>query len=108
MIQIAMFAYALAVGLTLAGIVATLVELTNGRRIGFRPPFITADRFALSLALTVVAGPAMIANEAIAARREGVIEWPVLGICLTIAVAWCTATGILLVDLALALSRLLG
>lgn len=108
MTHIAMFAYALAVGLTLAGIVATLVELTNGRRIGFRPPFVTADRFALSLALTAVAGPAMIANEAIAAHREGVIAWPALGVCLAIAVTWCMATGILFVDLALALSRLLG
>lgn len=103
-----MFAYALAAGLTLAGIVATLVELANGRRIGFRPPFVVADRLARSLALTMAAGPAMIANEAIAARREGVIEWPAFGICLAIAAVWCTATGILLVDLALVLSGLLG
>lgn len=108
MASIVLFAYALAVGLTLAGLAATVMELVIGRRVGFRPPFVTSDSFGRSLALTVLAGPAMIANEAIAARREGVIEWPVFGICLVIAVAWCTATGILFVDLALVVAGLIG
>lgn len=108
MAAIAQFAYAFAVGLTLAGLAATLLELSAGRRIGFRPPFVSAERFGRSLALTMLAGPLMLANEAIAARRTGLIELRVLGLCVVFAAVWSTATGVLLVELALLAVGLLG
>jgi len=108
MVAIAQFAYAFAVGLTLAGIAGTLLEIVIGRRIGFRPPFVMPGRFGRSLVLTMLAGPLMLANEAIAAKRVGLIQVSVFVICLAVAVVWSTATGVLLVELALVGGGLLG
>ncbi len=104
----AMLAYALAVGLTLSGLAGTAVEIATGRRLGFRPPFVTPERFARSLALTCAAGPFMLANEAIAAYKAGVIEARALAAWALVAMIWSLAAGILAVELALAASAHLG
>lgn len=106
--SLALLAYALAVGLTLCGLAGTAIELAAGRRLGFRPPFVTPGRFGASLALTMAAGPFMLANEAIAAYRAGAIDWSALALCAVAAAIWATALGILTVELALLVSGLLG
>ncbi len=106
--SLALMAYAFAVGMTLCGLVGTTFELVAGCRLGFHPPFVRRERFAVSLALTAAAGPFMLANEAIAARRAGAIDGPATALCAVAAGIWAMALGILTVELALLVSRLLG
>lgn len=106
--SLALFAYALAAGLTVCGLVGTVAEIAAGRRLGFRPPFVVRERFGLSLALTFAAGPFMLANEALAAHRAGLIERSVLALCTAGAVVWAMAAGVVIVELALLASALLG
>ena len=105
---VALFAYALATGLTLAGLAGTMIELVSGRRLGFRPPLVTSQRFAVSLALTLAAGPFMLGNEALAAWRDKMIDPFVLGLCALAAGIWSLASRILKLQHALAGSSLLG
>lgn len=105
---LALLAYALAAGLTVCGLVATAAEIATGRRLGFRPPFVVRERLGRSLALTFAAGPFMFANEALAARRSGLIGGRALALCAAASVAWAAVAGIVVVELALAGSSLLG
>jgi hypothetical protein len=105
---VALVAYAFAVGTTLCGLAGTTFELFAGRRLGFRPPFVRRERFAVSLALTMAAGPFMLANEAIAARQAGAIDRAAAALCALAAAVWATALGVLAVEFALLVSRLLG
>lgn len=98
--QAALLAYALAVGLTLSGLAGTAIQLATGRRLGFRPPFVTRARVGLSLALAFAAGPFMLANEAIAAYRTGRIDRPMLALWAAVALVWSTAAGVLVLELA--------
>mgnify|MGYP001026902260 CR=1 FL=1 len=102
-----MLVYALAAGLTLAGLAGSAIEMAAGRRLCFRPPFVTRRRFGLSLLLTMATGPFMLANEALAARRCGAIDRAPFGLCILVAAIWSIATGILMVELALMASALL-
>lgn len=105
---LALFAYALAAGLTLAGLAGSAIEIAHGRRLDFRPPFVMPGRIGRSLATTVAAGPFMLANEALAAHRAGAIATPALALCALAAALWSTATGIVVVELALLAASLLG
>lgn len=106
--SIALFAYALAVGLTLCGLAGSAIEIASGRRLGFRAPFVSRDRFGASLAMTLAVGPFMLANEALAAYRVGAIDMLALTLCGVAATAWAMATGVVVVELALVLPNLLG
>lgn len=97
----AMLAYALAVGLTLAGLAGTMIEMATGRRLGFRPPFVTRARVGLSLALAFAVGPFMLANEAIATYRTGGIRPVALALWAVVALVWSTAAGVLFLELVL-------
>lgn len=98
--SLALLAYALAAGLTLCGLVATAAEIVTGRRFGFRPPFVMRGRLGRSLALILAAGPFMLANEALAACREGSINGRALALCALACAAWAGMAGIVVVELA--------
>lgn len=97
--------YAFCAGLTLSGVSATLLELTNGRRAGFRPPFIHRDRLMASLGTTLAAGPYMLGNEALAAWRLGIIGSVTLVFWGVVAAVWALASGIVVVEIALVIAR---
>lgn len=97
----AALAYALAVGLTFCGLAGSAIELASGRRLRLGPPFVSRGRPGRSLALTLAAGPFMLANEAIAARRAGLIGRPAFILCAAGAAVWAAATGVAVVELAL-------
>ena len=97
-----LLAYSLAAGLTVSGVAACLLELATGRRLGFRPPFLVRERLLVSLFRAAAAGPYMVGNEALAAFREGVIGPLHLAAWTAIATAWALATGILVIEVALA------
>lgn len=103
----ALLAYMLAAGLTAGGLVAAAAEIAAGRRLGLRAPFVARERLGRSLALIFAAGPFMFANEALAARRNGLIDWRGLALCLLASVAWAGMAGIVIVELVLAGASLL-
>lgn len=97
---LALLAYALAAGLTLGGLVATAAEIVTGRRLGFSPPFVMRSRLGRSLVLTFAVGPFMLANDALAACREGLISGWALALCTLACFAWAGMAGIVVVELA--------
>jgi hypothetical protein len=92
-------AFAVMSGITVSGLLGSVMEVAIGKpvsfgdRIGSRTQFLT---FALSM---VVAGPMMLANDAIRARREGRISQLYLGFCGLTALVWAGALGIVAVGL---------
>ena len=96
--------YALAVGLTLSGLAASLLELAKGAHAGFRPPFVERGRLVASFGATAAAGPYMLGNEALAAWREGIIGRRALALWTVVAGLWALASGVLVVEVALAAS----
>ncbi len=108
MAPLLLIAYAFAVGLTLSGIAASVLELVKGRRAGLRPPFIERGKFLSSLGSAALAGPYMIGNEALAAWREGVIGGGALAFWAVVAAVWASASGVVIVELALAARTLIS
>lgn len=94
--------YAFTAGVTLSGVAATVLEIAAGGRAGFRPPFIGRDRLAASLGTTLAAGPYMLGNEALAAWRAGIIGTLTLIAWGAVAAIWALASGVVVVELALA------
>ncbi|RWA76703.1 MAG: hypothetical protein E5X49_11485 [Mesorhizobium sp.] len=100
--------YAFAVGLTACGLAGSAMELFSGRRLAFAEPYVSPAHIVRSLAATACAGPFMLANEALAARREGRISMLALLSCGCTAVAWALALGIVLITIASWTTGLLG
>lgn len=93
-------AYALAAGLAFGGMAATLIREFCGDEPRFQPPFADSAHVLRSLGITLAAGPYMLANEAIAARRAGSISGLSFATALLLCVAWALAAGVVLVFLA--------
>lgn len=97
--QIELIAFALLAGLTVSGIAGSLMELAACRQLSFAEPFVSRRHVLRSLASAAIAGPLMLANDALAARREGRISGLALASCGATATIWSIATGTLLIDL---------
>lgn len=94
-------AFALAVGLTVAGFAGSVMEIAAGARLCLAPPFVDRRRIALSLAASFAAGPYMLVNDALDARAARRIGLPALAACVAIALGWALATGIVATELAI-------
>ncbi|WP_430708735.1 DUF6949 family protein [Mesorhizobium vachelliae] len=92
--------YAFAVGVTACGLAGSAMELLSGRRLAFAEPYVSPVHILRSLAATACAGPFMLANEALAARREGRIGTMALLSCGCTAIAWALALGVVLIAIA--------
>ncbi|TGV05021.1 hypothetical protein EN816_36860, partial [Mesorhizobium sp. M8A.F.Ca.ET.173.01.1.1] len=78
------------------------------RRLAFAEPYVSPVHILRSLAATTCAGPFMLTNEALAARREGRIGTMALFSCGCTAIAWALALGIVLITIASWAFGLLG
>jgi hypothetical protein len=111
--SVVLIAFAFLVGLTVCGLAGSAMELACGRRLAFVEPYVSPAHVLRSLAATALAGPFMLFNDALAARRAGRISWPALASCGCTALMWTLALGIvalgvlswtgLLLDLAVAI-----
>jgi hypothetical protein len=88
--------FAFLTGLTACGLVSTVLELSCGRRLAFVEPYVSSHHVVRSLAATAVAGPFMLLNDALAARREGRISSPGLLSCVCTAMLWALALGVVI------------
>ena len=63
-LQLALFAFL--AGLTFAGLAGSTLELLFRRPVTLGMPFVSQDRILRSLGFTLLAGPLMLVNEALA------------------------------------------
>ncbi|MBL8583270.1 MAG: hypothetical protein JNL61_13735 [Rhizobiaceae bacterium] len=88
------WAFALMVGITVAGLAGTILELAARRPVSFAEPFLSRARPLRSLFAAMLAGPLMLGNDALDAwRRSRISAWQ-LASSATVAFAWALATGI--------------
>lgn len=90
---------AFANGLSVTAASGYFMQWWCGGEAGFRPPFVTHHHMLRSLAVTAVAGPFLLASEALVAHREGRLPSPALGACFVVVPLWMTAIGIVVLSL---------
>lgn len=95
-------------GLTACGVMGSALELASGARLSFSPPFVSTGRIGRSLLVTAAAGPFMLANEALAARRDRAVSAVQFWSCITVSGLWALAAGIVVLNLALRAVTLLS
>lgn len=95
-----LLAFAFLVGMTVCGLSGTLLELVASRPVRFGEPFLSRRRPLLSLATTALAGPLMLANDALSAFRANRISLAGLASSALVAMAWALATGVIVLDVA--------
>ncbi|MBN9221625.1 MAG: hypothetical protein J0I79_27090 [Mesorhizobium sp.] len=108
MAEMELFLFAFVVGLTVCGITGSTMELVSGRKIAFAEPYVSASHVLRSLAATACAGPFMLVNDALDARRERRISTLALLSCGCTAMAWSLALGIVVLAVASGAIDLLG
>ncbi len=106
LVELILFAFA--VGLTACGLAGSAMELIAGRKVAFAEPYVSSAHVLRSLAATACAGPFMLVNDALDARREGRISILALISCGCTAVAWTLALGVVLLAIACWADALLG
>lgn len=92
--------FAFVAGLTLSGLVGSVMQIATGLPLSFAEPYVSSRHLLRSLVSTASAGPFMLGNDALAAWRGGRSSWLVLASCLLTAFIWALSIGILAVDLA--------
>jgi hypothetical protein len=102
-----LLAFALFTGITLSGIAGSVLEMIAESPLSFAEPFVSRSHVAWSLTATVLAGPMMLANDAMKAWRSGDISLAVLGSCAGTSLVWALAIGIVALELAARLTTLL-
>ena len=108
MAQMELFLFAFAVGLTVCGLTGSTMELVSGRKVAFTEPYVSPSHVLRSLLATACAGPFMLVNDAIDARRERRISMIALMSCGCTAIAWALALGVVVLAIASWTIRLLG
>ncbi|TJV45186.1 MAG: hypothetical protein E5Y02_05515 [Mesorhizobium sp.] len=102
------FLFAFVVGLTVCGVIGSTMELVSGRKVAFAEPYVSPSHVLRSLAATAGAGPFMLINDALDARRQNRISTVALLSCGCTAIAWSLALGIVVLAIASGTIRLLG
>jgi len=108
MAQMELFLFAFLVGLTVCGLTGSMMELVSGRKVAFAEPYVSPAHVLRSLAATAGAGPFMLVNDALDARREKRISMIALLSCGCTAIAWSLALGIVVLAIASWAIGLLG
>lgn len=86
-------AFALMCGITLSGIAGSLLELATGKPPSFSEPYLSSRRLVRSFLAAALAGPVMLANDALAARRSGDISRIYFAFCAGTSLTWAAALG---------------
>ena len=106
--SVELFAFALFTGITVCGVAGSILEMIAAQPLSFTEPFVSRDHVGWSLTATLLAGPMMLANDAVNARRAGRISTAVLGSCGCTALVWSLAIGVVSLELAARMATLLA
>lgn len=98
--HVELLAFALFTGITISGMAGTIFEMIVERPVSFAEPFVSRQALARSLSATLLAGPMMLMNDTLAARRRGDISLPMAISCGCTALCWSLAIGIVALELA--------
>jgi hypothetical protein len=96
------------VGTTIAGLSGSIMEIVSGRPLGFAEPYVARASISRSLCATLAAGPMMLFNEALQARREHRVGAGALIAAASVAAVWACATGVVVIEVAWRMSRPIG
>ena len=91
---VSLVAFAFPVGLTACGVAGTAMEMAGGRRLAFIEPYVSSRHLVRSLGAVALAGPFMLMNDALAARRARRISLDLLISCGCTALIWALALGV--------------
>ena len=86
-------AFALMSGITLSGLTGTLMELATGKPVSFSEPYLSSRRMVRSFLAAALAGPMMLANDALNARRANTISRGYFAFCAGTSIVWAGALG---------------
>ena len=92
--------FAFSVGLTVCGLAGSAMELIAGRKVAFAEPYVSPAHVLRSLVATACAGPFMLVNDALDARRNRLISTAMLISCGCTAAIWALALGVVLIAIA--------
>ncbi|UVK45105.1 hypothetical protein BPNPMPFG_000603 [Mesorhizobium sp. AR07] len=106
LLELTLFAFV--VGLTACGLAGSTMELVSGRKVAFAEPYVSPSHVLRSLLATACAGPFMLVNDALDARRARRISTVALMSCGCTAIAWVLALGIVVLAIASWTIGLLG
>lgn len=96
------------VGLTTCGLFATIIELVAERRLILGEPFVSSRNICRSIVLVLLAGPFMMANEALDALDKGRTGGLAFAGIICLCIVWFVATGTFVVGLTESLRETLG
>lgn len=101
-----LYVFACLSGIVVAGLTASLCELLYDRPASFRQLAGNGSRRRFIWAFVVTAGPFMLLNDVMDARRGGRIGAISLIAAVATALMWASASGIVIVDLGWRFSRI--
>jgi len=105
---LALTVFAFVVGLTACGLAGSMMELVSGRKVACTEPYVSPAQLLRSLLATACAGPLMLVNDALDAKRERRISTLALMSCGCTAIAWALALGVVVLAIASWAIGLLG
>lgn len=105
---LALVAFAFLAGLTACGLAGTVMEAVAGVRLSLGEPFVSSASLCRSAVLVLLAGPYMVANEAIIANRRRHIGAEALVGIIAFCCIWLFAAGVLIVGLVSSDDHLIG
>ncbi len=91
--------FAFVTGLTVTGLASALIELRMRCRVSFSEPVFALHRPMQSMALSVVAGPVMLFNDAMEARSVRRIGTGMMLSCFVTCGFWAFAIGIVSLEM---------
>jgi hypothetical protein len=93
---LAIAAFVFLAGLTASGLAGTTIEMIAAKRLSLGEPFVSENNVSRSLVLVLLAGPYMVANDAMRANREKRIGAVGLSGIFALCGVWLFATGVLI------------
>jgi hypothetical protein len=93
---LALAAFVFLAGLTASGLAGTAIETIVGKRLSLGEPFVSEENVSRSLVLVLLAGPYMVANDAMRANRERRIGAVGLAAIVMFCGAWLFAAGVII------------
>lgn len=92
-------AFTFLAGITVFGVFGSLIEMISGERLSFAPPFASRRHPARLFAAPMLAGPMMLFNDALDARRGGRISRRLFMACAATCMVWTCAMGVAMFEL---------
>lgn len=100
-----LYVFAFLIGIVVAGLTASLCELLYDRPASFWLLTKSGSRPIFMWIFIITAGPYMLLNDVLTARRSGRVGNVSIAAAVATAIIWLSATGIVVVDIGWRFSR---